>query len=53
MMGEMKEMHEECEKMMGGNGGMMKGGMGNMMNGMMGSSNGEGMSQEEHESHHR
>ena len=60
MMGDMKEMHEECMKMMGGSDG---GNMGKMMGSMMGgysSSSGSssmqrppGMSQEEHESHHR
>ena len=40
MMGSTEEMHEDCERMMG-----------SMMQGMMGSGN--GMTQEEHESHHR
>ena len=40
-------MMEHCEKMMGGKmGDMMSRGMGNMMGGT-------GMSQEEHESHHK
>ncbi|MBI1972857.1 hypothetical protein HYS50_02540 [Candidatus Woesearchaeota archaeon] len=44
MMGDMNKMHEEC-------GEMMKSGDMNKMGGMMGSSG--GMSQEEHESHHK
>ncbi|MBI4146986.1 hypothetical protein HY489_06655 [Candidatus Woesearchaeota archaeon] len=50
MMGSMQSMMEQCQKMMGGD-------MGKMMTGMI-SSNAtmakpEGMSQEEHESHHQ
>ena len=49
MMNDMKEMHEQCEKMHGENMDM-----GKMMQGMMGSSQSiSGMTQEEHESHHR
>lgn len=49
MMGSMQSMMGQCEK-------MMEGGMGKMMTGMMGANatmaKPEGMSQEEHESHH-
>lgn len=49
MMSTMQEMHQQCMQMMG------NGNMGEMMNGMMGSSGDlpGGMTQEEHESHHR
>ena|SRR3990172_915050 len=51
MMGSMKSMMEQCEEMMNGD-------MGKMMTGMMSATNApmakpEGMSQEEHESHHQ
>ncbi|HLC72352.1 MAG TPA: hypothetical protein VJH37_02105 [Candidatus Nanoarchaeia archaeon] len=48
MMSTMQDMHEDCETLMDGM--MQEGNMDAMMQGMIGS---QGMTQEEHESHHR